>query len=88
MKKFFYNAINKGLAGMSNLFDNTVVSFGKFILTKWNRNYFFLLLGMSLILELMNKFDQYHILIGILICSTIAILSSQKDIGKSIEDKK
>jgi len=58
-----------------------VQDFGKFILTKWNRNYFFLLFGAVIVLKVTQTVNPVTILVAVIIASTIALLTILKDIG-------
>lgn len=60
-----------------------IQDFGKFILTKWNRNYFFLLIGAVIVLKITQTVNPVSVITAVMIASTIAILSILKDIGNS-----
>lgn len=83
----FYKFVNNAMTNLAILFSGTVGRFGSFILTKYNRNYFFLLLGAVAFLTIINEYKPIPILIMVVICSTIMILTLGKDIGKILEDK-
>jgi hypothetical protein len=83
----FYKFVNNAMTNFAILFSETVGRFGAFILTKYNRNYFFLLLGAVAFLTIINEYKPIPTLIMVVICSTIMILTLGKDIGKILEDK-
>ena len=60
-----------------------VQDMAKFLLTKWNRNYFFLLIGAVIVLKITQTVNPVSVLVAVMIASTIAILSILKDIGNS-----
>jgi hypothetical protein len=60
---------------------------GRFLLTKWNRNFFFLLIAGYFVLKATKTVNDINIIKLILIAGVIIILNILKEIGNLIEKK-
>ena len=78
-------AVKKGV--IASLFSQTFGAFGRFILTKYNRNFFYLLLGGFLFLVIRNEVSEINTNSLILFAGIIIILSCLQYIGNMIENE-
>lgn len=76
--------MNKLLQLLSLLYQ-PFVDFGQFMLNKWIRNYFFLLIGGMVFLRITNSFTEVKTTWMLIIVSVIIILDILKQIGKNLE---